>query len=173
VERLADTLVLLDQGRVRAAGPLDALQSDPALPIARLPDAGVTLRAHVIGTDPAYGLGTLAVEGGALLVPGQLGPPGTLHRIRIAASDVSLTREPPRASTILNVLPSKMVAAKAQDAFIIIVVVALGPGGTGARVLARISRRSWEALGLAIGQSIFIQIKGMALVAGDRAAHER
>lgn len=166
VERLADTLVLLREGRVIASGALDTLQADPALPIARLPEAGVTLRARVTGYDAAYGLSALAVAGGDLLVPGQLGEPGAAHRIRIAASDVSLTRQPPLASTILNVLPSRIVAAEMADPFRVIVVVALGPDGTGARILARISRRSWDALRLGLDQAIFTQIKGMALVTG-------
>jgi molybdate transport system ATP-binding protein len=173
VERLADTLVLLGEGRVVAAGPLDALQADPALPIARLPEAGVTLRARVTGYDAAYGLSTLAVDGGELLVPGQVSRAGTAHRIRISASDVSLTREPPRASTILNVLPSRIVATEAQDPFTVIVVLALGPDGTGGRILARISRRSWDGLGLALEQPIFTQIKGMALVTRDQAVRDR
>ena len=33
VERLADQIVLMDKGRVIGAGPLDELQSDPALPV--------------------------------------------------------------------------------------------------------------------------------------------
>jgi molybdate transport system ATP-binding protein len=172
VERLADHIILLREGRVVAEGPLEAVQSDPALPIARLPEAAVTLRARVAAFDPAYRLTTLACDGGDLLVPGEFSATGAAHRIRIAASDVSLTREPPAASTILNVLPARIAAAEAQDPYRVIVVVALGPAGGGARILARISRRSWDALGLAPGQPIFAQIKGMALVRGGQAAEE-
>ena len=46
-----------------AAGPLDALQSDPALPIARLPEAGVTLRAVVAGPAGEDHGGTGSDEG--------------------------------------------------------------------------------------------------------------
>jgi molybdate transport system ATP-binding protein len=168
VERLADHLVLLNAGRVVAAGPLQDLQADPALPIARLPEAGVTLPATVGGHDRAYGLTMLDVAGGRLLVPGDLGPAGAPQRLRIAASDVSLVRRPPADSTILNVLPARIGAAEPQDSVQVMAVVALGEDGLGARMLARVTRRSWETLGLAPGQPVFAQVKGVALVFRER-----
>ena len=164
VERLADHLVLLDAGRVTAAGPLEALQADPALPIARMPEAGATLRATVESFESAYGLATLALAGGRLLVPGAPEAVGTARRIRIAASDVSLAREPAAGSTILNTLPARILAAEAQDGVQIMVAIGLGDDGRGARLLARVTRKSWDGLGLAPGQPVFAQIKGVALV---------
>ncbi len=164
VERLADHLVLLEGGTVIAAGPLEVLQADPALPIARMPEAGVTLSAVVESFDAAYGLATLALDGGRLLVPGNPEAPGTVCRVRIAASDVSLARAPGAGSTILNALPARILAAVPQDNIQIMVAVALGTDGGGAQLLARVTRKSWESLGLAPGQLIFTQIKGAALV---------
>ncbi|KAA0677214.1 molybdenum ABC transporter ATP-binding protein [Azospirillum brasilense] len=164
VERLADHLVLLRQGRVVAAGPMQELQADPTLPIARMPEAGVTLPAVVAGREDAYGLTLLRLDGGHLLVPGDLGPQGTARRARIAASDVSLARNPPEGSTILNALPARIVAAERQDEVQMMAVVALGEEGRGARMLARVTRKSWDALGLSPGQPVYAQIKGVALV---------
>ncbi len=163
VERLADYLVLLEAGRVTAAGPLPDMQADPALPIARMPEAGATLPATVERFDPHYGLVTLALAGGRLLVPGNPEPPGTPHRVRIAASDVSLARTPAADSTILNVLPTRILAAEPQDGVQVMVAIALGTDGSGARLLARVTRKSWDTLGLAPGQPVFAQIKGVAL----------
>ena len=164
VERLADHLVLLEGGRVTAAGALEDLQADPALPIARMPEAGVTLPATVESFEAAYGLATLALAGGRLLVPGTAEAPGRARRVRIAASDVSLARAPSAGSTILNVLPARILAAEPQDGVQVMVAVALGAEGRGARLLARVTRKSWDALGLAPGQAVFAQIKGVALV---------
>ena len=164
VERLADHLVLLREGRVVVAGPMQELQADPALPIARMPEAGATLPAVVEGHDEAYGLTLLGLDGGRLLVPGALGNVGTRRRVRIAASDVSLARHPQTGSTILNVLPARIVAAERHDDVQVMAVVALGDGGQGARMLARVTRKSWDALELAPGQDVFAQIKGVALV---------
>ncbi|MEI7611024.1 MAG: molybdenum ABC transporter ATP-binding protein, partial [Rhodospirillaceae bacterium] len=129
VERLADHLVLLEAGRVSAAGPLAALQADPTLPLARMPEAGVTLAATVEGADPAYGLATLRLEGGRLLVPGGPQAVGAARRVRIAASDVSLARQPAAESTILNILPARILAVEPQDGVQMMAAIGLGPEG--------------------------------------------
>jgi molybdate transport system ATP-binding protein len=170
VERLADHLVLLEAGRVVASGPLAELQADPTLPVARLPDAAVALTATVIGYDPDYGLTTLAIEGATIVVPGQYGAPGAAQRVRIGASDVSLARQDPGPSTILNVLPARIVAAEPQDAAQMNVVVRLGKAGEGARLLARVTRKSWDALGARPGDLVHVQVKSVALVAAGGSA---
>lgn len=170
VERLADHLVLIQAGRVLACGPLQDLQADPGLPIARLPEASVALNAAVTCYDPEYGLTTLSVDGGTIIVPGQYGAPGTPRRVRIGASDVSLARQPPAASTILNILPARVAAAEPQDAAQVNVVVRLGAAGQGARLLARVTRKSWEALGAKPGDLVHAQVKSVALVAASGMA---
>ena len=59
VERLADQIVLMEKGRVLAAGPLADLQSDPSLPLAMARDAAVSLDGVVESHDARYGLLTL------------------------------------------------------------------------------------------------------------------
>jgi molybdate transport system ATP-binding protein len=170
VERLADHLVLIEAGRVVAYGPLEELQADPALPVARLPDAAVALNATVTHYDREYGLTTLAIDGGTIIAPGQYGAPGTPQRVRIGASDVSLARQNPGPSTILNVLPARVAAAEPQDAAQMNVVVRLGKAGEGARLLARVTRKSWETLGARPGDPVHVQVKSVALVAASRSA---
>ena len=111
VERLADQIVLMDKGRVIGAGPLDELQSDPALPLAIARDAAVTLDGVIEKHDSGYGLLTLSVRGGSLIVPAPKASTGEHRRVRVIAGDVSLAREPPGLSSILNVLPARIVSA--------------------------------------------------------------
>ncbi|MBB4019058.1 molybdate transport system ATP-binding protein [Chelatococcus caeni] len=168
VERLADHLVLMRAGRVIAAGPLAALQSDPALPLVTARDAAVGLDAVVTHLDPAYGLATLAVDGGVFIVPAGAGTMvGERRRLRIAAGDVSLAREPPGPSTILNVLEARIRAVEAGDNEVT-AVLGLGHDGAGARILARITRRSFERLELSEGMAVHAQIKSVALAPGVR-----
>jgi len=166
VERLADTLVLMDHGKARAVGPLADLMADPALPLARLPDAAEVLEAEVVAQDEAYGLASVTVPGGTLFVPGRVGAIGTRCRLRILASDVSLSRAPPGDgdSSILNVLPVRIVGAEPTGGHLITVFLRLGEDGQGAPLLARITRKSWDMLGLAAGQSVHAMVKGVALV---------
>jgi molybdate transport system ATP-binding protein len=173
VERLADHLVLFEAGRVVAYGPLEELQADPKLPVARLPDAAVALNAIVTHYDGEYGLTTLSIDGGTIIAPGHYGVPGTPQRVRIGASDVSLAQQNPGPSTILNVLPARVAAAEPQDAAQMNVVVRLGTAGEGMRLLARVTRKSWETLGVRPGDLVHVQVKSVALVAASGSAPDR
>jgi molybdate transport system ATP-binding protein len=79
---------------------------------------------------------------------------------------VSLTREAPGPSSILNVLPARIVSMKPLDTNEVVVVVALGSDGAGARLLSRLMRKSWGELGLAEGVNIYAQVKAVALAPG-------
>ena len=166
IERLADHLVLMEAGRVIASGPLAALQSDPALPLMKARDAAVSLDAIVEHYDAAYGLASLSVAGGSFLVPATPVAVGGSRRLRVIAGDVSLAREKPLQSTIANVLPGRILAVTASSEHEITALLGLGPGGGGAKLLARITRRSWELLGLAEGIDVYAQVKAVALVPG-------
>jgi len=164
IEQLADHLVLMRAGRVLAAGPLGELQGDPALPLASRRDAAVTLDAVVSAYDPAYGIAMLAVDGGCFTAPMRRPVVGGRRRITIAAGDVSLAREAPRATTVLNTLPVRILSATPAAEHEIVAVLGLGPAGAGSRILARVTRLSWENLRLAEGNELYAQIKSVALV---------
>lgn len=164
VERLADHLVLMDGGRVIASGPLTDLQSDPTLPLMKARDAAVSLDAVVEHYNAAYGLLSLSVAGGAsFLVPALPAAVGSPRRLRVFAGDVSLARDKPPQSTIANVLPARILAVTASGEHEITALLGLGPGGDGAKLLARVTRRSWELLGLTEGMDVYAQVKAVAL----------
>jgi len=173
IERLADHLILMQHGHVVSAGPLQVLQSDPSLPLAGAREAAVGLDATVEAYDTAYGLLTLRVGGGRLLAPAPPVAAGNRQRVRIAASDVSIARTAPDANSILNVMPARIVSSSPLGHGEVIVVLALGADGCGARLLARISRRSWDQLELAEAMSVFAQVKGVSLVSGPDGADDQ
>src|SRR6266702_4847039 len=164
IERLADHLILMQHGHVVGAGPLQTLQSDPSLPLAGAREAAVNLDATVEAHDSVYGLLTLRVAGGRLLVPAPPTAAGKRQRLRIAASDVSIARAAPDTSSILNILPARIVTRSLLGHGEVIVVLALGIDGRGAQLLARITLRSWDQLGLAEAMTVFAQVKGVSLV---------
>ncbi|SON56900.1 Fe(3+) ions import ATP-binding protein FbpC [Hartmannibacter diazotrophicus] len=163
VERLADHLVLMDKGRVVAAGPYDALQRDPALPLALRRDAAVTLEAKITSHEATDGLATLSVAGGRFLMPAPADLVGQTRRLRIAAGDVSLARQRPTESTILNVMQVRILSVTPAGDNEVVAVLGLGEDGEGARILARVTRRSWQRLGFAEGMTVHAQVKGVAL----------
>ena len=70
VDRLADTLVLMEAGRVSAAGPVADVMARTDLPLlSGRRDAGVVLGCTIAGHDPARGLTRLGFDGGELVVP--------------------------------------------------------------------------------------------------------
>ncbi|TCM82704.1 molybdenum ABC transporter ATP-binding protein [Rhodovulum steppense] len=163
VERLADTLVLMGGGRVRAAGPIAAMLADPALPLIRMPQPAAVIDGAVVSTDPVYGLSEVEVPGGRLVVPGDLGPRGMRRRLRIPASDVSLGRHAPLDTTILNALPARIQGAEPEPGHQVTVRLALGADGQGAALLARVSRKSWDRLNLREGELVVARLKAVAL----------
>ena len=164
IERLADHLVLMREGRVLAAGPIGELQSDPGLPLATSSDAAVSLDAIVDHYDAADGLATLTVAGGQFHVPSGSVARGATHRLRILAGDVSLARERPNQSTIVNVLRARILAVQNTGDYQVTAVLGLGEDGAGARLLSRVTRRSWNLLDLSAGTVVHAQVKGVALV---------
>ncbi|MSP21018.1 MAG: molybdenum ABC transporter ATP-binding protein [Alphaproteobacteria bacterium] len=164
VQRLADTIVLLEKGRVVASGPLAEVLVNVDLPSARRPDASAVLDAEVGTFDARYALTSVSVPGGTLLVPGHVADPGTHRRVRIAAADVSLSVAPPSQTTITNVLPARIIHLRPLDDAQVNVVLMLGHEGDGARVLARVTRRSAELLGLAESQRVYAQVKAVSMI---------
>ncbi|WP_440110642.1 molybdenum ABC transporter ATP-binding protein [Acidovorax sp. BL-A-41-H1] len=161
VARLAHHMVLIDAGRVRADGRTEDLITRLDLPLAHGDAAATVIEGTVTRHDAHDHVTTVVFQGGELLLVSPAArTPGDRIRLRLQARDVSLALEAPAGTSILNVLPAT-VAAVAQDSpgqW----MVALDMGGV--RVLARITQRSATALGIAPGQPVLAQIKGIAVV---------
>ncbi|MDZ7857893.1 molybdenum ABC transporter ATP-binding protein [Sphaerotilus sp.] len=165
VARLADHLVLLQAGCVLAEGGVADLFARTDLPLGRQDEAGAVLEATVAAHDLPYGLTRIAVSGGSLWLGAVEQPPGTPVRVRVLARDVSIARDAPQHSSILNVLPVTLERLEAEGRT---VLLRLRLGGRGdpaaATLLARITRRSVDTLGLQPGDRLHAQIKGVALM---------
>ncbi|WP_197535603.1 molybdenum ABC transporter ATP-binding protein [Pararhodospirillum photometricum] len=166
VERLADTLVLMAEGQVQTVGPLATVLADPRLPLAGQPQAAVVLEGNIEAYDSTYDLSSVAVDDITLLVPGALGAPGEKRRVRVLATDVSLAHEPPSRTSILNSFPARVISHEPGQDHGVTVLLGLGEDGTGARILARISRKSWDLLALAPGDRVVASLKSVALTHG-------
>ena len=161
VARLAGHLVLLEHGHVRAHGATADLLARADLPLAHGEHAGALIHAQVVSHSPDDYLLSARFGGGLLrLVSTRTHATGEPVRLRVPARDVSLARTAPIGSTILNVLAVRITQ-----------IVPDGPGQTlvaldcaSTPLLARITQHSCEALGLAVGEPLFAQVKGVALV---------
>lgn len=164
VARLATTVVLMEAGRVTACGPVAEILADPAsVPLMGVRDAGAVVTGRIALYDVTADLTTVAFDGGRLVLPGRLGVLGSAARVRIAAQDVILARVRPEGISALNVLPVRVTGLRVGEGPGVAVGLACGQ----ARLLARVTRRSAEALGLAVGQEIFAILKATAVAPGD------
>ena len=160
VARLADTLVVLDAGRVAAAGPArDVLARLDVAVLSVAREAGAVLDARVVGHDDAFGLTALATPAGLLRVPRVPLAAGSALRVQVPARDVLLSLEAPRGTSALNVLPAAVVALRPADGASVEVRLDCG----GAALVARITLRSVVDLGLAPGCRVHAVVKSVAL----------
>ncbi len=161
VARLADHVVLLDGGRVLASGSAADTLARLDLSMALADDAGVTVHGVVENFDPHYGLLRLCAAGATMHIAHKALAPGSALKMRILARDVSVTLGPLTGSSILNQLQATVVAQwPANDAANVIIKLDAG----GAPLLARITRRSRDHLGLETGKTVWAQVKATALL---------
>ena len=160
VTRLANTIVLISDGRVRAVGPVQEVMGRAELyPLAGRFEAGAILAVRVAAHDARWRLTELTGAFGKLMVPLLDAPIGTALRVRIRARDVILALTPPIGISALNVLAGWVEALVPIEEGALEVEVRLG----GERLLARVTRRSGEALGLVPGRQVFAVIKTVAI----------
>ena len=168
VARLADHLVLLDGGRALASGPTQAMLTRLDLPLAHGDTASAVIQARVIGHESAYHLTLAEFSGGCLRVPQQALQIGHTLRIRVQARDVSLTLSPQTDTSILNILPVQITGLSDDGPGQ--VMVGLLAGDTP--LLARVTRKSLDALGLTTGLQVYAQIKGVAILGSSSDIHQ-
>jgi molybdate transport system ATP-binding protein len=159
VVRLADTMVVLDDGRVAAAGPVEAIMSRLDLrPLTGRYEAGAVIDARIAGHDERFGLSSLDFGAGRLQVPRVELPTGTAVRVRIRARDVSIALSKPDQVSMLNVLEGRVVEIGAPDGPFVDLRLDVGTA-----LWAQITARSLHDLGLAAGSRVYALIKAIAI----------
>jgi molybdate transport system ATP-binding protein len=162
VARLAHQLVLMERGRVVAAGALGEVMARLDLPTARGEAAGVVLDAVLAERDAQWQLVRLQVDAEFSVWARDPGfELGRALRLRLLARDVSLTRAPQTGTSIGNQLRGT-VESIAEDEHPALALVRVRVGTSP--VVARLTRRSANALGLEAGLPVWAQVKTVALM---------
>ncbi len=162
VTRLADHLVVLDQGQVKAQGPVGAVLTQVVNPVVMGDDAGALIAGHIGAVDAEWHLSRVDFEGGCIWMRDAGLPVGKAVRIRILARDVSLATAEPLNTSIQNQLQG-VIQSINPDVHPSQVMVVLKCGTED--VLARVTRRAISELGLQVGIPVWAQVKSVALVA--------
>ncbi|MEW6763262.1 MAG: molybdenum ABC transporter ATP-binding protein [Pseudomonadota bacterium] len=159
--RLADHVVMLEQGSVRAAGPVDEVLLSLDGPAAVGEDAGALVHGVVAERSAEWQLIRVDFDGGALWLRDSGITVGNEVRLRILARDVSLTTREPVDTSIQNHFPC-VVESIAVASHPSQVLLRLRCGETV--LLARITRRALFDLSLEQGSRAWAQVKSVALL---------
>jgi molybdate transport system ATP-binding protein len=157
--RLADQVLLLEQGGIVATGSVADIFSRPDLQrLVGASEAGAVLTAQLLSHDEADGLSYLQFAGRKLAIPRLAVPLGNEVRLRIRARDVSIALARPQGLSIQNILAAQITGIHpADDAHVDIELDA------GTPLRARVTNRAVRDLSLAIGMPVFALIKAVSV----------
>jgi len=174
VVRLADTLVVMDAGQVRAVGPVTEVLSNIDLPLVVGDDVGSLIEGYVQDLDKQWHLAQVRISKVSSGTAGEGNPThtsiwvrnsglqiGQPVRLRVLARDVSITLEEAQNTTIQNHLPCVVESIHAES-HPSQVLLRLRCGEL--LLLARVTARGAHDLGLQVGTQAWAQVKSVALV---------
>lgn len=160
VTRLADHMVVLDHGRVAASDSVYAITSRIDLfPLTGRFEAGSVLPGRITEHDLAHHLTAVEISGGRLWVPRIDRQEGASVRVRVRARDVMLATTRPTGISANNIVTGNISAIRRDDGAYLDVRIACGAD----HLIARITHRSLERLGLAEGQPVHAVIKSVTV----------
>jgi molybdate transport system ATP-binding protein len=157
--RLADHVLLLEQGSIAASGPVADIFGRPELQrLVGAAEAGTVLTARLESHDEAFALSYLRFAGGRLAIARVAAEVGSEMRLRIRARDVSLALTRPSGLSIQNIFPARIAAIHPAD----------GPNvdvelDAGTPLWARVTARAVHDLSLAIGRDVFALVKAVSI----------
>ena len=161
--RIADQLLLMEQGQLIANGPLLDLLTRLDLSLSKAEQSAASLCGQVAGHEPKHGMSTLDIGGGnTLWLTRATSAVGETLRVRIPARDVSLTLSKSADTSILNILPATISGIELVNTSRAVVKAEIT--GSGQCILARITQKSLQHLGLQVGKPVYLQIKSVALL---------
>lgn len=162
---LADRMAVMEKGRILREGLTADVMADPeALRALGIREVAAMLPA-VVAEHLPNGLTRLDVATGALFLPGIASPPGTRLRVRIIAHEVILSKLRPEGLSAQNIIAGRIAQIVEGKGPAVTVHITIGED----EILARITRRAAEQMGLQPGEPIHAILKSMS-VARDHVA---
>lgn len=163
VGRLADHMVWLVEGRVKAAGPPSDVIGDIDFARWRRDEAGVVVDATIRDHDEEGHLTLLDGPWGPVWVRRQHRAAGERVRLQIHASDVSLGLVPEADTTIMNEFFVRVTDVASSGAGEVLIRLE-SPASGGPALLSRITWRSQQRLGIEVGRDVYARVKSVALL---------
>lgn len=160
VMRLADHMLVMNQGKILSQGSLAEVLTRVDLALAHAEDAGAVVEAKVVDYDEPFHITYLEFNGGRFSIFHDNLPIGQTVRVRVLARDVSLALENEIRSSILNIFPAQVIDLVMESPGQVLIKLAI----QDTVLLARISLKSSSLLKLHVGMPIFARVKSVALI---------
>lgn len=159
VSFLCDQILLMEQGRVRFKGNIQDALVSPRSPLSTAENAAAVLEGNVSKQEKEFQMSTVHTShGNAIQVPGVL-PIGQQVRLRMRASDISLSKTAASDSSILNILEGVIAEVVEQQQSHVLLQVDVKQD----ILLVRLTKKSYQLLGLDLQQKVFVQIKAVSI----------
>jgi len=160
MSRLADHLLLIEDGNIVGSGPVNDMLTRFDMPLSHGGDAVSIIEAEVLKRDSEFNLMHLDFLGGQFIVPDNSFPVQTKVRIRVVARDVSLTKLKQVDTSILNIFPAMVQEIVNEGEAQVMVRLQIKE----TILLACITRKSSYKLRLEKGSEVFVQVKSVAIL---------
>ena len=160
MSRLADHLLLIEDGHIIGSGPVNDMLTRFDMPLSHGAEAVSIIEAKVVGCEAKFNLMHLEFLGGQFVVPDNGFPVQTKVRIRVVARDVSLTKSKQVDTSILNIFPATVQETVPEGEAQVMVRLEIKE----TILLACITRMSSYKLRLDKGTKVFVQVKSVAIL---------
>ncbi len=159
--RLADHIVLFDKGSIIASGEAHIIMSDPQFDALFGDEIGSVFDTKVVAMHDNQ-MTELDCDGLSIWAVGYIADHGVKYRCRILASDVGLSLEEPKFSTVLNRFPATIIdiqSTLSEDGQALVVLEL----ENHQRLLSKITLKSLYELNLFEGLKVWALVKSVAL----------
>lgn len=159
--RLADHIVLFDDGSVLASGDAHCILSDPKFDALFGDEIGSVFDTQVVAMHENQ-ITELDCDGLTIWAVGYIAEQGVTYRCRILASDVGLSLEEPKFSTVLNRFRATIIdiqTSLSEDGQALVVLEL----ENHQRLLSKITLKSLYELNLGQGLQVWALVKSVAL----------
>ncbi|MEZ9565108.1 molybdenum ABC transporter ATP-binding protein ModC [Vibrio artabrorum] len=170
--RLANQLVIIDQGKVISSGRTEEVWASRAMqPWQSFSEQSSLFEARLTEHNDDYALSRLTIgKSTSLWVQKVSSEIGTALRLQVRANDVSISLEKPNGTSIRNILPVTIKSIETHqqgtDKQSVSVELELE---SGCYLWATITLWALDELNLDIGQRVYAQIKGVSVAQRDIA----
>lgn len=168
--RLANRVLVMDNGQIVAQGPVETVLSRIDVqslilggPTGDSHPEPITIVSATILTRHDDGLFSIDTPWGTLTAPEIFGSSGDTIRLRLRAHDIVLASSPPEGLSIRNVIAGEVgTMTQAGPAQVDVLIRPVGPTGTPT-LWARVTRRAAEEMQLRPGMPIWALLKAVVL----------